>query len=101
MKQKILLACLALGLLYSCKKNTIDADADQDPVVLLSKAKIDEAIRAGVEENGSFNWNDQTSSMIWSALEHSDNIMSVGYKPEGITGDVGGLLHAIDINSDE
>ncbi|RYZ29885.1 MAG: serine protease, partial [Sphingobacteriales bacterium] len=63
--------------------------------------KIDATIRSQVEASGSFNWNDQSASIIWSALQHSDNIMSVGYKPDAISGNIDASIHLLDIQSDE
>lgn len=100
MKQRILLACMALGLIYSCKKTSFDT-SDQEPVVLLSEAKIDETIRHEINTRGSFNWNEQNSGLIWSALQHSDNILSVGYKPAGVAGNIDASIHLIDIQSPE
>ena len=99
MKQKILLGCMALTLINSCKKNSIDGAEEQQPTVLLSEAKVDETIRAQVEATGQFNWNDQSASIVWSALQHSDNILSVGYKPSDLVGSVDAYLHTIDIQS--
>ncbi|RYZ44759.1 MAG: hypothetical protein EOP49_26500 [Sphingobacteriales bacterium] len=100
MKQQILLGFLALSFLYSCKKTSMD-NTEQEPVVLLSESKIDETIRREIETRGSFNWNYHSASMVWSALQHSDNVLSVGYKPEALEGGVDAILHTIDIQSDE
>ena len=101
MKQKILPALVAICLLYSCSKIDTKEDQEIQPVEFLSEAKIDEAIRTSVETNGSFNWNEQNVNIIWSALQHRDNILAVGYKPEGVDANVDGSLHLIDIQSDD
>ncbi len=32
-------------------------------------------------KTGSFDWKNAGLATIWSALQHSDHILSVGYKP--------------------
>ena len=51
-----------------------------------------------MQDKGSFNWKDVSDRTVWSALKHSDGILSVGYKPAGESMDISGRIHLININ---
>lgn len=97
--KKILCCALLLGMLYSCKK-TSTIDAEQDSTELVPTEKIDAFIKDQFSKNRKFEWNMASDVMVWSALQHSDKIMSVGYQPAAFT-DVDNNLHSININAAE
>lgn len=83
MRKSFTIACLAgAGLLFSCKK-TPQQEVAANPQKINTQ-QIDAAIRARLESDHVFNWNTVSDEMIWSALQHSDQILSIGYQPEGI-----------------
>ena len=47
----------------------------------------------------SFNWSEASDEMIWSALIHSDSILTVGYQPADES-DVNGRISEIDIQQE-
>jgi subtilisin family serine protease len=67
---------------------------------LIPTEEIDAFIKEQISQHGQFEWSSASPDMVWSALEHSDNIMSVGYQPQDATG-VNENLHNININSSD
>ncbi|WP_400191040.1 S8 family peptidase [Hymenobacter sp. B81] len=49
----------------------------------LSTSQLDEKIWAVLRQTGSYDWRQATDHMVWSALEQSDQVLSVGYAPAG------------------
>lgn len=89
----------ALLLLYSCKKNvSTDQPSGQQPLQAMARTQIDGFIREQLNQSGVFLWQKASDEMIWSALQQSDHIMSVGFKPE-YEGDIAGKVHELDISS--
>lgn len=85
-------------LLASCKKSaTDDGTAAKQKY---SGQEIDAFIRSKIETEKKFEWSWANNGMVWSALNESDHILSVGYQPEGFI-DADNNLAAIDINSPE
>ncbi|MEO6669584.1 MAG: S8/S53 family peptidase [Ferruginibacter sp.] len=97
--RKIIYCSLALVFLFSCKKTSIQADEKND-VELIPAANIDAFIKQQLSQHDQFQWSSASDLMVWSALQQSDNIMSVGYKPSNAT-DVDNTIQNIDINSTE
>jgi subtilisin family serine protease len=89
-----------LSLVFaSCKKDTLNND-DINTVAddaLLSIKQINAAIKTELQNTGKFEWHKASEIMIWSALNQSDNIASVGYMPLN-EADVNNRLHTININ---
>ncbi|MEP6844610.1 MAG: hypothetical protein ABI861_01340 [Panacibacter sp.] len=48
-------------------------------------------------QTGSFDWKDATDRMLWSALQNSDKIVSIGYKPSVET-NIDDRISTININ---
>ncbi len=96
------IACLALSalLLHACKKN--DPAATVEPAVaepeLITTSKIDAFIKQELLAHDKFEWSVASDQMVWSALKQSDNVLSIGFQPEGEV-NVNSRLHEIDINS--
>ncbi len=102
MKKTIALIALSAILLNACKKNgdTPAAVEDIKNPEVIPAATINQFVRQQLELNKKFEWSSASDEMVWSALQQSDNIMSIGYKPAAET-NVDSKLHLIDINSAE
>ncbi len=96
MKQIFLLALLATASLISCKKELTNADGNSTHT-FLSTQDIDAVIRMRIEQNGYFNWNEENIDLTWNALEHTDYVLSVGYKPADYSGDLSSQIADINI----
>ena len=72
--------------LTACQKNLNEqnvqsTNANDLQQQKLSTKQINDFIRQKIDETGSFDWKDASDLMIWSALQNSDKIVCVGYKP--------------------
>lgn len=94
---KKILFTLFCGSLFltACKKTAVDTIEDNSPV---SRATIDAFIKTAVQKDQKFEWSSAPVNMIWSALNESDHILSVGYQPVNEL-NVHNRLHLIDIQS--
>ncbi len=81
----------------ACKKTAVNTVEEDVP---LSRATIDAFIRSSIQKDHKFEWSTSPVNMIWSALNESDHILSVGYQPANAV-QVNERLHLIDINSAE
>jgi subtilisin family serine protease len=100
--KKILAVCLLASILISCSKNL--PNNNEEGVEKLPQPKtleeINSFIKTTIETNGEFEWSAAPDDIIWSALQKSDNIASVGYKPSN-EGNINNTIHLIDINKAE
>lgn len=71
--------CLSLATLISCTKDYVLKSDNDTSSVLLSEAQINKVLRNKLDENGSFNWMDVDEQVLWSAVVHGQNILTVGY----------------------
>jgi subtilisin family serine protease len=96
--KKIFVTLLLASAFFSCKKisNTQEIE-EAKPVQLKSIAEINAMIKQQLNNTGSFNWSTASDVVIWSALQQSDYIASVGYKPANET-NVNDKIHNININ---
>ncbi|SNS98971.1 Subtilase family protein [Ekhidna lutea] len=94
---KISVVLLAL-LLLACNEETPISPPiiQQEPI---AKTVIDEAIISSLQDNDEFNWNEASDEMIWSALIHGDNILTIGYQPAGET-NINSRISEIDIRQE-
>jgi subtilisin family serine protease len=99
MKKYYSIPVIALLFFASCKKTNVQTEAKADPGKFTS-AQIDAYIKDQFNANGKFEWQSASDKMIWSALEESDNILSVGYKPAS-ENNIESRLQDIDINKPE
>ncbi len=67
----------------------------------LTVNQLDQHIKEKMEETQtSFQWNTAPTQVVWSAIAHSDYVLSVGYKPEQLTTEeVSRQISEIDIHS--
>lgn len=89
---------LIIGL-YACDKTQDQiAPTQSEPKVLLTPAEMDRSIVGALESNNEFKWTMVNDQVVWSVLNHGDQIMSIGYQPKGFTG-IDGQMHEIDFTS--
>ena len=98
MKKVIIPAIISLLLVSSCKKTTVETEAPESQE-LMSRSAIDVMIRSSIEHTGVFEWGTVNSNTVWSALQQSDNILSVGYQPAGK--DISNTIQLVNINDAE
>lgn len=94
-KSFILLLCLCF-FTFRCSDPVEMNKVHQPPGDLIPKDQIDELIISTLRETNEFNWNYVSDDVIWSALIHSDSILTVGYKPE-TEGDISGRMASVDV----
>ncbi len=104
MKTKFFLFLTSLLILASCAKEnalvtTTENLAKDEP---MSVEAINRTVEAHLQNtNTVFNWNEHADAfMVWSALENSNQVMSIGYKPAN-EGDLTRKMHEINIKSSE
>lgn len=98
-KLKLGLLLLAF-VLMRCTDETTNLAPPQEQQDVMSKADIDQLIIQSLQNTNEFHWEDATDRVIWSALLHSDSILTVGYKPAE-EGDINGKISTIDVRSAE
>jgi hypothetical protein len=101
MKRFFSIAFLLTLFFVSCKK--IGEDNIEQPTqqpALISAEKIDEQIRNTIRSMGAFDWSSASTEMLWSALQHRDQLLSVGYKPATAI-HVDESLHEINIHTSD
>ncbi|GAB2942493.1 hypothetical protein GCM10027048_03870 [Hymenobacter coalescens] len=54
----------------------------------LTTTQLDDQIWAQVRRTGTYDWRQATDHVVWSALQRSDQVLSVGYAPAGAAPDV-------------
>ncbi len=98
MRKSICYTAIAVALLLSaCKKSPVANDAAVANPEPVSTAAINAQIHAQLQLHHKFEWSMVSDEMVWSALQASDKIMSIGYQPAGETG-VSERLHTINIS---
>jgi subtilisin family serine protease len=87
--KKLLLFLFAILLfsVTSCNKEQSITEStfqntEQDPTTPLSASEIQNKIDESFQNTGSFNWQDSSNLLLWSATLDGDNILSVGYGNE-------------------
>ena len=85
-KSKVSFGLLFIGLfVFSCtqeeKPMVSLSDQQQAQKNLIPQSEINKLILKSIKEKGDFLWMEQTEEIIWSALMHSDSILTIGYKP--------------------
>ncbi len=98
--KKILIATFIISIfISSCKKSNL-VDANEHPNTILTTTEIDAFIKKQISIHHQFEWNMATNQMIWSALQHTDYILSVGYTKDGVE-NINNLLPNINIAENE
>jgi subtilisin family serine protease len=93
MKKIISIATASLLFLASCKKISERTEQQLPLPEPLSTENINDFIFDKLAATGRFEWASAPDAMVWSALQHTDKLISIGYKPaayswndEGIAG---------------
>ncbi|MCA8830076.1 S8 family peptidase [Hymenobacter pini] len=75
-------AGLALALV-GCQPNTSEQlpTPQPEPTTALTPQQLDEQIYSTLRQTGQFDWNAAPAHTVWSALQQSDFVLSVGYRP--------------------
>lgn len=100
--RKLLAICLSASVIISCSKNNdaVEVTTPTNQPQLKSVAEINSLIKSTIQSVGKFEWSTAGDDIIWSALQQSDNIASVGYKPAS-EGNINDKMHTIDIAAAE
>ncbi|KAB1155239.1 S8 family serine peptidase [Tenacibaculum aiptasiae] len=77
MKKQILSLAIVLAM-FSCSQNDNLEIADPQNDVL-SKKEINAIINKSLKSTGDFDWTSQEVNTIWSAVNHGENILTIGY----------------------
>lgn len=99
MKQLFIISCGLLIGISSCKKvaDTVLPIPVQDPV---SKEVIDDFIYSKLSAENKFDWKTASPQLVWSAAQHKDQLLSIGYQPAG-HGNIDAIIHQVNIQSAE
>ncbi|PQJ22905.1 S8/S53 family peptidase [Tenacibaculum sp. SG-28] len=79
MKKKLTILGVFLIMASCSKDELVLPDNQQEGQELLSKAEINTIIEKSLKTTGDYLWFKQDANVIWSALEHSDNMLTIGY----------------------
>lgn len=111
--KKLLFMLSAAGvlLLNACSKQEDAGSGQNDPVLkekttlvqvpagaVYDKTKLDHIMISTLEAHNDFQWTMVDLKTVWSALEHSDHTLSIGYKPAS-EGDISSKIHKINVKS--
>jgi len=80
------LVLLVLLVLTSCTKeevNDLPEEQQVDQSKLLSVDEINTRIQEQLSQGIEFNWKNESDQMLWSAVVHGKNILTIGYGDEG------------------
>ena len=97
MKKFTALAVMAIMFNACTTENDRNNALSPNPTSPVTKGEIDQQIFTSLQKVGKFEWSSVSDATVWSALTQSDNVLSVGYKPEN-EGDINAKIHLIDIN---
>ncbi|MBL0355857.1 MAG: hypothetical protein IPP72_02765 [Chitinophagaceae bacterium] len=82
-KSLLLVSAASIILFAACKKVVTDSPEDIKNPSVIPSAKINAFIKQQIQTNHKFEWSTASDEMVWSALQQSDHILSIGYKPAG------------------
>lgn len=97
MKKLVTLALLVIAS-QSCQ-TSLSPDVALPATILQTTDAIDAVIYGAAKTNADFRWNQVSDQTIWSALHQSDAVLSVGYKPAGISADLRESIHTLDVQA--
>ena len=85
MKKTVFKLCFIafLGLTISCSEDNIENEVIEETQnfnqELLSSKQINDEIKSVLQQTGQFYWKDASLQMLWSASQHGQNIITIGY----------------------
>lgn len=91
---------LMVGAILFAQCSSPEFEEKIEPERLMEKSAIDDIIIKSLQKNDEFNWSEASDVMLWSALEHSDGILTIGYKPSGAQ-DISSRISSIDVSENE
>ena len=98
--KKTFIYCMIASLIFaSCKKVIKEANV-VEKTEIISTTVIDDFIKNQISTHRKFEWSTASDLMVWSALQQSDNMLSVGYKTDAVI-DVEENLQNINIDDAE
>ena len=77
--KKYILNALAILIIFSCSHDETIEESSVLQEELLSIKEINTFIQKSLEKSGNFNWTEQDVHVIFSALNHGNNILTIGY----------------------
>jgi subtilisin family serine protease len=99
MKSSLLFVLVCL-MCCSCQKTEIQKQENLNVPKPYSAIQLNKKIFFDLNQYGSFSWRNQSVDFIWSALNHSDHMVAVGFQLEGTTLKEDSL-HMVNINQPE
>ncbi len=84
--KKTITSLFVLFVLFSCSKednNEIIEAVQQDPSKPLTINEINSKIESQLNEGATFDWKNESDHMLWSAVHHGNNILTIGYGEDG------------------
>lgn len=84
--KKSITSLFVLFVLFSCSKdenNVLEEQNLQDPSKPLTINEINAKIEAQLKAGETFKWSNESDHMLWSAVHHGNNILTVGYGEMG------------------
>lgn len=96
--KKTYLSALLAGVLAACQP-AADEPQVQATQTAFTTRQIDDFIYATLRNEGRFEWRMAPDNLAWSAFEQSDRVLSVGYRPEGTTGDFRQEIDQLDLQA--
>jgi hypothetical protein len=97
----LLTSLVVLALATACsKKGVMDMNdmASGNQQDRIARETIDSEIKSTVERTGRFDWNQANEKTVWSALQHGDNVMAIGYQAMGFSEPMDKVIHRVNIN---
>jgi len=98
--KKLLLGAFAMAMLAGCAKDPLHNETIQELRGPIAKTEIDETLYEAIEKDGTYNWAQSSTEMLWSAGMQSDSVFAIGYQLDGMN-NVPEIIHQIDIESGE
>lgn len=103
--KKLLAVLLTGALLYSCSNDqelVVEPELlpENQVVEIVPKSEIDQFIINSLQDNNEFTWSELNDVMLWSALVHSDSILTIGYTING-QHNIAERISSINVKSSE
>ena len=75
-----LMSCTQEQILEDSFSENLEKTQQQE---LMSVDEINKIIDASLKSTGTFNWNQVTDQVLWSAVVHGDKVLTIGYGQKG------------------
>ena len=64
--------------LIGCE-DQVSSDTQLEPVIEMSRAELDQILETKMNAPDHYNWKDGDLNLLWNALRHGQNVVTVGY----------------------